>query len=56
MVLGYAAPESAPEMRVFAQKLHDGGVPMFMSVERCAKALRNAHEYYLLKSAENNKE
>ena len=50
MVLGYAAPESIQEIKSVAQKLHDGGVPLFTAVERCAKALRNAHEYYILKN------
>jgi acyl-CoA synthetase (NDP forming) len=50
MVLGFSGPDAAQETRVLTQKLRDGGVPMFVSVERGAKAIRNAHEYYLLKS------
>jgi acyl-CoA synthetase (NDP forming) len=53
MVLGYAAPEAIQETKSFALRLRDGGVPMFSSVERCAKAFRNAHEYYLLKNSGN---
>ncbi|MDD5289259.1 MAG: CoA-binding protein [Dehalococcoidales bacterium] len=53
LVLGYCSPEAAQETKTLALRLRDVGVPTFVSVERGAKALRNAHEYYLLKSGKN---
>ena len=41
-------------VRKVRKKLQEGGVPVFSSLERGAKALRNAVEYYQLKDAINN--
>ncbi len=49
VVLGHYLPEAVQETRVIAQRLRDGGIPMFVSPERGARAMRNALEYHNLK-------
>ena len=39
-------PENVHQVREAAQKLQDGGIPAFTTIERGAIALRNALEYY----------
>jgi acyl-CoA synthetase (NDP forming) len=48
VVLGHYLPEAVQETRVIAQRLRDGGIPMFVSPERGARAIRNALEYHNL--------
>jgi acyl-CoA synthetase (NDP forming) len=45
VVLGHYSPDSVNETRNVAERLRNGGIPMFVSVERGARALRNAFEY-----------
>lgn len=52
VVLGHYSSDSAQETSNVIQKLRDGGVPTFMSTERGARAIRNAHRYYLVKNNE----
>jgi acyl-CoA synthetase (NDP forming) len=49
VILGYYSPEAVQETMTIAQRLRDGGIPMFVSPERGARALRNALEYHNLK-------
>ena len=46
VVLGFYPPEVWQETRDVAQKLRDGGIPTFMTLERGARALKNALDYY----------
>jgi len=39
-------PENVKATREVAQKLQGGGVPVFVSLERGARALKNALDYY----------
>ncbi len=48
VVLGHYLPEAVQETRIIAQRLRDGGIPMFVSPERGARAIRNALEYHNL--------
>ena len=50
VVLGHYSPDAAQETKEVTQKLHDVGVPTFISTERGARAIRNAHEYYMFKT------
>jgi acyl-CoA synthetase (NDP forming) len=50
VVLGHYLPEAVQETRIIAQRLRDGGIPMFVSPERGARAIRNALEYHNIKS------
>ncbi len=49
VVLGYYSPEAVQETRTVAQRLRNGGIPMFVSPERGARAIRNALLYHELK-------
>jgi acyl-CoA synthetase (NDP forming) len=49
VVLGHYLPEAVQETRVVAQRLREGGIPMFVSPERGARAIRNALEYHALR-------
>ncbi|MDP2919714.1 MAG: CoA-binding protein [Dehalococcoidia bacterium] len=50
VVLGYNSPEAVNETRAIAVRLRDGGIPLFFSPERGARAIRNALEYHERKS------
>ena len=52
VVLGHYSPDSVNETRGVAERLRDGGVPMFVSVERGARAIRNALEYHRMRPAD----
>ncbi|MBL7208459.1 MAG: CoA-binding protein [Dehalococcoidia bacterium] len=49
----FSSPESLQQMGTIAQQLHEGGIPTFPTVERGARALRNALEYYRSKGKLN---
>ena len=49
VVLGHYSPDSVNETRGVAERLRDGGVPMFVSVERGARAMRNALDYHRMR-------
>jgi acyl-CoA synthetase (NDP forming) len=49
VVLGHYLPDAVQETRVVAQRLRDGGIPLFVSPERGARAIRNALEFYSLR-------
>jgi acyl-CoA synthetase (NDP forming) len=49
VVLGFYSPESVNETRAIAVRLRDGGIPLFVSPERGARALRNALQYHVLR-------
>jgi acyl-CoA synthetase (NDP forming) len=51
VVLGHYSPDAAEETSKVIQKLCDVGVPTFISTERGARAIRNAHKYYLQTNA-----
>ncbi len=51
VILGYNLPENIEETLGVIEKLHNGGIPLFVSAERGARAFRNAREYYRLNSA-----
>jgi acyl-CoA synthetase (NDP forming) len=53
VILGYNSPESAQETRAVIQKLHEGSIPLFISPERGARAIRNALEYHNFKKIIN---
>ncbi len=46
-------PEAWQEVKDVSQKLRDGGIPTFVTLERGAQALRNALDYYNLKKGIN---
>jgi acyl-CoA synthetase (NDP forming) len=48
VVLGHYLPDAVQETRIVAQRLRDGGIPMFVSPERGARAIRNALEFHTL--------
>jgi acyl-CoA synthetase (NDP forming) len=52
-ILGFFAQEDIQETKDLVQKLHDGSIPTFPSVERGARALRNALDYYRIKTNMN---
>lgn len=49
VILGYFSPEMVQETMSLIGKLHEGGIPLFVSPERGARAFRNAFEYYDIK-------
>ncbi len=49
VIFSYYTPENAVASRQAAARLREGGVPAFVSLERGARALRNALEYYRLR-------
>ena len=53
VTLGFSAPEAWQETRELMQKLREGGIPTFVTLERGAGALRNALDYYALKNSRN---
>ena len=48
VILGYNLPENTQETLAVVDKLHAGGIPLFVSAERGARAIHNASEYYKL--------
>lgn len=50
----FSSPESLQQVSIIAQQLHKGGVPTFPTVERGARALRNAFQYYKFKNSNNH--
>ena len=51
-ILSYSfSPEEVEQAGNIIQKLQDGGVPTFSALERGASALKNALDYYNLKSS-----
>ncbi|MBL7166662.1 MAG: CoA-binding protein [Dehalococcoidales bacterium] len=53
VILGFQSPEAVQAVREVAQRFRDDGIPTFVSLERGAKALKNALEYYVLKQRVN---
>ena len=53
VILGFQSPEAVQAAREVAQRFREGGIPTFISLERGAKALKNALEYYVLKQRIN---
>jgi len=53
VILGFQSPETAQAAREVAGRFREGGIPTFVSLERGAKALKNAVEYYVLKERVN---
>ena len=53
VILGFQSPEAVQAAREVAQRFREGGIPTFVSLERGAKALKNALEYYVLKQRIN---
>jgi acyl-CoA synthetase (NDP forming) len=49
VILGFLSHEAIEERKAFTQKLKDGGIPTFVSLERGALALKNTLDYYALK-------
>jgi acyl-CoA synthetase (NDP forming) len=49
VVLGHYMPDTVQETRAAASRLRDGGIPLFVSPERGARAIRNALEYYKIR-------
>ncbi len=49
VILGFQSPEAVQAAREVTQRFREGGIPTFVSLERGAKALKNALEYYVLK-------
>ena len=51
-ILSYSfLPAEVEQAGDIIQKLQDGGVPTFIALERGARALKNALDYYSLKSS-----
>ncbi len=46
-----SSPEDIRQVNDMAQKLRDGGIPSFTTVERGARALRNSLEYYRFRNS-----
>ncbi|MFC2021905.1 CoA-binding protein [Chloroflexota bacterium] len=46
----FSTPENLQQLSSIACKFQGGGIPVFSTVERAARALRNALEYYKFKS------
>ncbi len=55
VIHSFHSPEVAQETRKVSQKLRDGGIPTFLTLERGAQALRNALDYYRLKDSINTR-
>ena len=53
VILGFQSPEAMQAAREVTQRFREGGIPTFVSLERGAKALKNALEYYVLKQRVN---
>jgi acyl-CoA synthetase (NDP forming) len=51
VVLGHYLPDAVQETRTVAMRLRDGGIPMFVSPERGARAIRNALEYHRMRGS-----
>lgn len=49
VILAFQSPEAIQATRDVAQRLREGGIPTFVSLERGANALKNALDYYVLK-------
>ena len=49
-VIPFSSPEEMREARDIARKLCDEGIPAFDTLERAARALRNALDYYSAKN------
>jgi acyl-CoA synthetase (NDP forming) len=49
VILGFLSHEAIEERKSFTQKLKDGGIPTFVSLERGARALKNTLDYYAIK-------
>jgi len=49
VILTFQSPEAMQATRDLAQRLREGGIPTFVSLERGAKALKNALDYHTLK-------
>jgi len=52
-ILPYANPEEMVEAREAMQSFQAGGVPVFSTMERGSKALRNVLDYYRFKNSDN---
>ncbi len=50
-IIPFSSPEEMQRVREITQKFQDKGIPTFPSIERAAFALRNALDYYSLKSS-----
>jgi len=50
VILGYNNPETIHETMAVIEKLHQGGIPLFVSSVRGARAIRNTLQYYKMKS------
>ncbi|MFC1965423.1 CoA-binding protein [Chloroflexota bacterium] len=48
-IIPYVTPNEMDRAKRVAQELQEGGVPSFSTMERGARALRNALDYYVLK-------
>jgi acyl-CoA synthetase (NDP forming) len=53
VILGFQSPEAMQAVREVSRRFREGGIPTFVSLERGAKALKNALEYYALKQRVN---
>ena len=53
VTLGFAAPEAWQDTREVMQKFRDGGIPTFVTLERGARALKNALGYYNARNSMN---
>lgn len=53
VTLGFAAPEAWQDTREVIQKFRDGGIPTFVTLERGARALKNALGYYAARNSMN---
>ena len=54
VILPYSTPEEMAEAIEIIPRFQNGGVPVFPSIERGALALKNALDYYRLKSRDIN--
>ena len=52
VILAYQSPEAMQTASEVARRFRESGIPTFTSLERGAKALKNALEYYILKQRE----
>ena len=51
-IVPYSIPEEMQQARDLTQKFQDKGIPSFQSIERGARALKNALDYYSFKSGD----
>jgi len=49
VILTFQTPEAVQATRDLAERLREGGIPTFLSLERGAKALKNALDYHRLR-------